>query len=77
MYHEYIDKYEVVYQDRQKELSIQLENYVIPFLKSFLDQVKDLASGDAEKWTGPIRDVKHYVMNTLGMIGMELRRELG
>ena len=54
-----------------------MENHVIPFLKNFLDQVKDLASGDAEKWTGPIRDVKHYVNNTLRMIGMELTRELG
>ena len=45
-------------------------------MKNFLDQVKDLASGDREKWTGPIRDVKHYVNNTLRMIGMELRREL-
>ena len=77
LYQSYLDKYEVIFQDRQKELSIQLENYVIPFFRNFLDQMNKVANGDSEAWVSSAKNVEDYVIDAFRILGMELSRELG
>ena len=72
-----MDKYEVIFQDRQKEMSIQLENYVIPFFRDLLEQVNNVANGDTEAWVSSAKNAEHYVVNAVRILWMELSRELG
>ena len=72
-----MDEYEVIFQDRQKELSIQLENYVIPFFRELLDQMNNVANGDSEALVSSAKNMEHYVINAFKILGMELSRELG
>ena len=77
LYHSVLDEYETMYQDRQKELSIQLENYVIPFFREFLNQMSNIANGDSKVWISSATNVEHYIINAFKILGMELSRELG
>jgi len=77
LYQSYLDEYEVIFQDRQKELSIQLENYVIPFFRELLDQMNNVANGDSEALVSSAKNMEHYVINAFKILGMELSRELG
>lgn len=72
-----LDKYEAMYQDREKELSIQLENFVIPFFRDFLDQMNNLANGDSKVMTSSAKNAEHYIINAFRTLGMELSREMG
>ena len=72
-----LDKYEAMYQDREKELSFQMENSVIPFFRDFLDQINNIANGDSKVWTSSAINVEHYIINAFRILGMELSREMG
>ena len=72
LYHAGLTQYQTMFLDRQKDLSIQMEEFLLPIFRQFLSSMKDLADGNNRI----LEDMDKYLELDVLLLTDSIRKEM-
>ena len=72
LYHNGLTQYQTMFLDRQKDLSIQMEEFLLPIFRQFLSSMKDLADGNNRI----LEDMDKYIELDVLLLTDSIRKEM-